>query len=91
MNKRIKKKWARIATLENQVTHLVMDNSALKQAILGQQGILEEMQRINSRNVEATNKRFNTLEAENKSMRVDLDDAIIEFRKNKKKGLFGRR
>ncbi|MFA9413287.1 hypothetical protein ACERC8_01370 [Streptococcus sp. E29BA] len=49
------------------------------------------LQVVYSQNVEATSFRFDQLEAENKSMRVDLDKAIIEFRKNKKKGLFGRK
>ncbi|MGT2895913.1 hypothetical protein Javan173_0019 [Streptococcus phage Javan173] len=49
------------------------------------------LQVVYLQNVEATNARFDVLEAENKSMRVDLDEAVIEFRKNKKKGLFGRK
>ncbi|CAM3214368.1 hypothetical protein [Streptococcus pluranimalium] len=91
MNKRIKKKWSRVEKLENKVAQLTASNILLTEAVSRQNSLIEELKNINERNVQATNARFDVLEAENKSVRVDLDEAIIEFRKNKKKGLFGRK
>ncbi|MGQ7388921.1 hypothetical protein ACTGWD_04790 [Streptococcus suis] len=91
MNKRIKKKWSRIERLENKVAQLTASNILLTEAVKRQNNLIEELKNINERNVQATNARFNVLETENKSMRVNLDEAIVEFRKNKKKGLFGRK
>lgn len=91
MNKRIKKKWSRIEKLENKVAQLTAINILLTEAVSRQNSLIEELKNINERNVQATNARFGVLETENKSMRVDLDEAIVEFRKNKKKGLFGRK
>lgn len=91
MNKRIKKKWSRVEKLENKVAQLMASNTLLTEAVSRQNSLIEELKNINERNVQATNTRFDVLEAENKSMRVDLDEAIVEFRKNKKKGLFGRK
>ncbi|MDS1161632.1 hypothetical protein [Streptococcus suis] len=91
MNKRIKKKWSRVERLENKVAQLMTSNTLLIEAVSRQNSLIEEMQNINERNVLATNARFDVLKTENKSLRVDLDEAIIEFRKNKKKGLFGRK
>lgn len=91
MNKRIKKKWSRIEQLENKVAQLMASNALLTDAVSRQNSLIEELKNINERNVQATNARFDVLETDNKSMRVDLDEAIVEFRKNKKKGLFGRK
>ncbi|HFI0398408.1 TPA: hypothetical protein ACGO63_000849 [Streptococcus suis] len=91
MNKRIKKKWSRVERLENKVAQLTASNILLTEAVSRQNSLIEELKNINERNVQATNARFGVLETENKSMRVDLDEAIVEFRKNKKKGLFGRK
>lgn len=87
MNKRIKKKRELENSLrmaEGAIEFLLDQNNQLWR-------IVEKMEEINSRNAQATNARFDVLEAENKSMRVDLDEAIVEFIKNKKKGLFGRK
>ncbi|WP_193434455.1 hypothetical protein [Streptococcus suis] len=91
MNKRIKKKWSRVEILENKVAQLMASNALLTDAMSRQTSLIEELKNINERNVQATNARFDVLETENKSVRVDLDEAIVEFRKNKKKGLFGRK
>lgn len=91
MNKRIKKKWSRVERLENKVAQLMASNALLTDAMSRQNSLIEELKNINERNVQATNARFNVLETDNKSMRVNLDEAIVEFRKNKKKGLFGRK
>ncbi|HEL1820004.1 hypothetical protein NQZ98_02775 [Streptococcus suis] len=91
MNKRIKKKWSRVEILENKVAQLMASNALLTDAMSRQNSLIEELKNINERNVQATNARFNVLETDNKSMRVNLDEAIVEFRKNKKKGLFGRK
>lgn len=91
MNKRIKKKWSRVEILENKVAQLMSSNALLTDAMCRQNSLIEELKNINERNVQATNARFDVLKADNKSMRVDLDEAIVEFRKNKKKGLFGRK
>ncbi|WP_369350405.1 hypothetical protein AB6M97_06175 [Streptococcus hillyeri] len=91
MNKRIKKKWSRVERLESVVAQLMASNTLLTEAVSRQNSLIEELKNINERNAQATNARFDVLEADNKSMRVDLDEAIVEFRKNKKKGLFGRK
>lgn len=91
MNKRIKKKWSRVEILENKVAQLMASNALLTDAMSRQNSLIEELKNISERNVQATNARFDVLETDNKSMRVDLDEAIVEFRKNKKKGLFGRK
>ncbi|MGT2829030.1 hypothetical protein AB6M97_10300 [Streptococcus hillyeri] len=91
MNKRIKKKWSRVERLESVVAQLMASNALLTEAVSRQNNLIEELKDIGERDVQATNARFDDLEAENKSMRVDLDEAIVEFRKNKKKGLFGRK
>ncbi|HEM4099705.1 hypothetical protein ACYKOU_02565 [Streptococcus suis] len=91
MNKRIKKKWSRVEILENEVAQLMASNALLTDAMSRQNSLIEELKNISERNVQATNARFDVLETDNKSMRVDLDEAIVEFRKNKKKGLFGRK
>ncbi|MFH6650407.1 hypothetical protein [Streptococcus suis] len=91
MNKRIKKKWSRVEILENKVAQLMASTALLTDAMSRQTSLIEELKNINERNVQATNARFDVLETENKSVRVDLDEAIVEFRKNKKKGLFGRK
>lgn len=87
MNKRIKKK-------RDLIEQVRLANSAID-FLLNQNNqlwhLVEKMESINSQNVSAINARFDVLEAENKSVRVDLDEAIFEFRKNKKKGLFGRK
>ncbi|HEM5490724.1 TPA: hypothetical protein U1617_001279 [Streptococcus suis] len=91
MKKRIKKKWFRVEILENKVAQLMASNALLTDAMSRQNSLIEELKNINERNVQATNARFNVLETDNKSMRVNLDEAIVEFRKNKKKSLFGRK
>lgn len=91
MNKRIKKKWSRVEKLENKVAQLVASNTFLMEAVSRQNSLITELMNVGEHNVQATNSRFDTLEAENKSMRVYLDEAVIEFRRNKKKGLFSRK
>ena len=76
MNKRIKKKRA----LENS---LRIAGSAIE-FLLDQNNqlwkIVERMEKVNSRNVEATNKRFDDLETYQKI----LEDDVAELKKAKK-------
>lgn len=83
MNKRIKKK----RELENS---LRIAGSAIE-FLLDQNNqlwkIVERMEKVNSRNVEATNKRFDDLETYQKI----LEDDVAELKKSKKKSWFGRK
>ena len=83
MNKRIKKK----RELENSlriagsaIDFLLDQNNQLWK-------IVERMEKVNSRNVEATNKRFDDLETYQKI----LEDDVAELKKSKKKSWFGRK
>ncbi|MDN2970474.1 MULTISPECIES: hypothetical protein [Streptococcus] len=82
MNKRIKKK----RELENS---LRIAGSAIE-FLLDQNNqlwkIVERMEKVNSRNVEATNKRFDDLETYQKI----LEDDVAELKKSKKKSWFSR-
>lgn len=82
MNKRIKKK----RELENS---LRIAGSAIE-FLLDQNNqlwkIVERMEKVNSRNVEATNKRFGDLETYQKI----LEDDVAELKKSKKKSWFSR-
>jgi len=87
MNKRIKKK----RELENSlriakgaIVLLLNQNKQLWK-------IVENMEKISSQNTQATNERFDKLEAANKQMRVNLDNAIVSFSKPKKSNWFGRK
>lgn len=83
MNKRIKKK----RELENS---LRLANSAID-FLLDQNNqlwkIVERMEQVNSRNVEATNKRFDDLETYQKI----LEDDVAELKQSKKKSWFSRK
>lgn len=82
MNKRIKKK----RELENS---LRIAGSAIE-FLLDQNNqlwkIVERMEKVNSRNVEATNKRFDDLETYQKI----IEDDVAELKKSKKKSWFSR-
>ena len=82
MNRRIKKK----RELENS---LRIAGSAIE-FLLDQNNqlwnIVERMEKVNSRNVEATNKRFDDLETYQKI----LEDDVAELKKFKKKSWFSR-
>lgn len=87
MNKRIKKK----RELENSlriakgaIVLLLDQNKRLWK-------IVENMEKISSQNTQATNERFDKLEAANKQLRIDLDEAIVSFSKQKKSSWFGRK
>lgn len=86
MNKRIKKKHAQQARINILESHL--DYALHEINILHKR--LDDFEKVASINTKATNARFDQLEAENKSMRVDLDEAVITF-KAKKKSWFGRK
>lgn len=86
MNKRIKKK----RELENSlriakgaIVLLLDQNKQLWK-------IVENIEKISSQNTQATNERFDKLEAANKQLRIDLDEAIVSFSKPKKSNWFGR-
>ena len=83
MNKRIKKK----RELENS---LRIAGSAIE-FLLDQNNqlwkIVERMEQVNSRNVEATNKRFDDLETYQKI----LEDDVAELKQSKKKSWFSRK
>ena len=91
MNKRIKKKTSKRRAIERQNAALDAEVASLKAMINMQGKMIEEMQNINSHNAQATNERFDKLEAANKQMQLDLDDAIVSFSKQKKSSWFGRK
>jgi hypothetical protein len=87
MNKRIKKK----RELENSlriagsaIEFLFDQNNQLWK-------IVENMEKISSQNTQATNERFDKLEAANEKMKLDLDNAVVSFSKSKKSSWFGRK
>jgi hypothetical protein len=49
------------------------------------------MEKISSQNTQATNERFDKLEAANEKMKLDLDNAVVSFSKQKKSSWFGRK
>lgn len=91
MNKRIKKKASKRRAIERQNAALAAEVSALKATVNMQGKMIEEMQNLNSRNVQATNERFDKLEATNKQMKLDLDKAVVTFSNSKKPSWFGRK
>ena len=90
MNKRMKKKWSRIERLENKVAQLMAENAMLTNAIKSQRTSASTLQSLVERNAQATNSRFDALEGENKRLRVDLESAVIELRRPRKKSWFGK-
>lgn len=91
MNKRIKKKTSKRRAIERQNAALAAEVASLK-AIINMQGkMIEEIQNINSHNAQATNERFEKLEAANEQMKLDLDNAVVSFSKSKKSSWFGRK
>ena len=91
MNKRVKKKASKRRAIERHHAALATEVASLKATVNMQGKMIEEMQNVNSRNVQATNERFDKLEAANKQMQLDLDDAIVSFSKQKKSSWFGRK
>lgn len=91
MNKRIKKKVSKRRAIERQNAALAAEVSALKATVNMQGKMIEEMQNLNSRNVQAKNERFDKLEAANEKMNLDLDKAIVSFSKPKKSSWFGKK
>ncbi|MFA9493552.1 hypothetical protein [Streptococcus sp. E17BB] len=89
MNKRIKKKWSRVARLETKVSQLMAENALLTDAVKRHTRLIEELHQVSSHNTEATNNRFDALESANKSMKLELHKATLEFGKAKKKYWFG--
>lgn len=87
MNKRIKKKRELENSLRiagNAIALLLNQNKQLLK-------IVENMEKISSQNTQATNERFDKLEAANEKMKLDLDNAVISFSKSKKPSWFGRK
>jgi len=91
MNKRIKKKASKRRAIERQNAALAAEVSALKATVNMQSKMIEEMQNLNSHNIQATNERFDKVEAANEQMKLDLDNAIISFSKSKKSSWFGKK
>ena len=91
MNKRIKKKTSKRRAIERQNAALAAEVSALKATVNMQGKMIEEMQNVNSHNVQATNEHFDKLEAANEKMKLDLDNAIVSFSKSKKSSWFGKK
>ena len=92
MNKRQKKKRA----LQSQVNFLIAENALLIEAqkngvrerrMLEQR--LTELEKIVSANALASNERFDSVAFAMAELRVDLDNAILDF-KPKKKSWFGK-
>ncbi|MXQ49527.1 hypothetical protein GRB29_09155 [Streptococcus pneumoniae] len=76
MNKRIKKK----RHLEIKVAQLTAENILLMEAVKRHTRLIEELYETNSRNIKATNKRFDDLETYQKI----LEDDVAELKKTKK-------
>lgn len=91
MNKRVKKKVSKRRAIERQNAALAAEVASLKATVNMQGKMIEEMQDIDSRNVQATNERFDKLEAANEKMKLDLDNAVVSFSKPKKSNWFGRK
>jgi hypothetical protein len=91
MNKRIKKKASKRRAIERQNAALAAEVALLKATVNTQGKMIEEMQNVNSLNVQATNERFDKLEAASEKMKFDLDNAIVSFSKQKKSSWFGRK
>nr|DAV83646.1 MAG TPA: hypothetical protein [Caudoviricetes sp.] len=91
MNKRIKKKVSKRRAIERQNAALAAEVASLKATVNMQGKMIEEMQNVNSHNVQATNERFDKLEAANEKMKLDLDKAVVSFSKQKKSSWFGRK
>jgi hypothetical protein len=87
MNKRIKKKRELENSLRIAGSAIVLLLDQNKQLWK----IVENMEKISSRNVQATNERFDKLEAANEKMKLDLDNAVISFSKSKKSSWFGKK
>ena len=83
MNKRIKKKRELENSLRiagSSIEFLLDQNNQLWK-------IVERMEKVNSRNVEATNKQFDDLETYQKI----LEDDVAELKQSKKKSWFSRK
>ena len=91
MNKRVKKKASKRRAIERQNAALTVEVSALKATVNMQGKMIEEIQNLNSHNVQATNERFDKLEAANEKMKLDLDNAVVSFSESKKSSWFGRK
>lgn len=91
MNRRIKKKTSKRRAIERQNAALAAEVVALKATVNMQGKMIKEMQSINSHNAQATNERFDKLEAANEKMKLDLDNAVVSFSKLKKPSWFGRK
>jgi hypothetical protein len=86
MNKRIKKKRElenSLQIVKGAIVLLLEQNKQLWK-------IVENMEKISSQNTQATNERFDKLEAANEKMKLDLDKAVVSFSKQKKPSWFGR-
>lgn len=87
MNKRMKKKYElmnKLSQLEGMLDYAICE-------MIRQNRVIEQMERVNSRNAQVINERFEQLESANKVLRVDLDKGILSFKKGQKKSLFSRR
>lgn len=87
MNKRIKKKRELENSLRIAGSAIVFLLEQNKQLLK----IVENMEKISSQNTQATNERFDKLEAANEKMKLDLDNAVVGFSKSKKPSWFGRK
>ncbi|MGT2623944.1 hypothetical protein [Streptococcus thoraltensis] len=83
MNKRIKKKYA----LENKVAQLTATNVLLMDAVKRHTKLIEKLYQTNSRNVKATNERFDAVETYQKI----LEDDIADLKKSRKKKFLKRK
>ncbi|MEQ9763251.1 hypothetical protein [Streptococcus jiangjianxini] len=83
MSKRIKKKHA----LENKVAQLTAANVLLMDAVKRHTKLIEELHLVNSRNVQAINNRFDTMETYQKILEDDID----ELKKSRKKNFLKRK
>ncbi|MET3558695.1 chromosome segregation ATPase [Streptococcus rupicaprae] len=79
MNKRIKKKWSRVARLETKVAESIARIELAFHALKSHKSKIEDLEKIQEQHALATNNRFDKLEkaleqvkAENKKLRKEL-------------------
>lgn len=90
MNKRQKRKWSRVARLENKVAQLTAENFLLSESLKDKHSRLIALEQKMSDLETDTEQRFATLESENKRVSIALENAIIKFNQSKKKSWFGK-
>lgn len=79
-SKRARKKLA----LENKVATLETELEELTGLVARDTRLLEELYNISNRNAEATNKRLDAVDSKCNNIKIDLDKAVIEFKRKRR-------